>query len=385
MSRDSAGILREALEASEYITARLLDAGFNDVPHNGVTALGAVGLAGEEAASLMAELGISGPVAQETVGALIRGGYLELREAPDEPGRPVKAITRRGHEVLEMATDGLRAVRWAAFPFRPGDIVISTPTKSGTTWMQMICALLVFQTPDLPAPLTELSPWLDWGSGSREEMYARIGEQRYRRFIKTHVPLNDVPVLPGVSYIVVARHPLDAAISYYHQRGNIAMIHAGRGGGPPAASSPPEPPHDWLLGWIEDDALPQVRRHSLAGVLWHLSDAWSRRNEPNVTLVHYEDLSADLEGEMRGLAGRLGITVPEAVWPGLVKAATFDQMRAGANQITPLKRMKDPSAFFRKGTSGSGRSLLSGAELARYHARTAGLAPADLLAWLHRS
>ncbi len=41
--------------------------------------------------------------------------------------------------------------RWLGFPFRAGDIVISTRSKSGTTWMQMICALLIFQTPELPA------------------------------------------------------------------------------------------------------------------------------------------------------------------------------------------------------------------------------------------
>jgi hypothetical protein len=385
MSRDNAGVLREALDASEHIHARLLDAGFHDIPSNGVTVLGAVGMAGEEAAGLTRELGISAAATGDTISSLIQGGYLEFRDVPDEPGTQVTAITRRGNEVLQMATDGLRAVRWATFPFRPDDIVISTPPKSGTTWMQMICALLVFRTPDLPAPLTELSPWLDWGRGSRAEIHARIGEQRHRRFIKTHMPLNDIPISPGVTYIVVARHPLDTAISYYHQRSNIATIHASQSSGPPAADAAAEPPRDWLLRWVDVDTLPQVRRDSLAGVLWHLSDAWARRNQPNVALVHYEDLSADLEGEMRSLAARLQTTVPEPAWPGLVKAATFDQMRASASHITPLKRMKDPAAFFRKGTSGSGRELLAQAELAHYHARTAELAPADLLAWLHRS
>ena len=42
--------------------------------------------------------------------------------------------------------------------FRAGDIVISTRSRSGTTWMQMVCALLVFRSADLPAALPELSP-----------------------------------------------------------------------------------------------------------------------------------------------------------------------------------------------------------------------------------
>src|ERR1700675_3777228 len=70
------------------------------------------------------------------------------------------------------------SARWAGFPFRQGDIVISTRSKSGTTWMQMICALLIFQTPDLPAPLAELSPWLDWLVAPRDEVYARLFAQK---------------------------------------------------------------------------------------------------------------------------------------------------------------------------------------------------------------
>ena len=46
------------------------------------------------------------------------------------------------------------SARWQAFAFRPGDIVISTRSKSGTTWAQMICLLLVFGTPELPGAAT---------------------------------------------------------------------------------------------------------------------------------------------------------------------------------------------------------------------------------------
>ncbi|MBA3960014.1 MAG: sulfotransferase domain-containing protein, partial [Chloroflexi bacterium] len=80
------------------------------------------------------------------------------------------------------------SARWLDFPFREGDIVISTRSKSGTTWMQMICALLILRTPDLPAPLAESSPWLDWLIVPRDEVYARLAAQEHRRFIKTHTP-----------------------------------------------------------------------------------------------------------------------------------------------------------------------------------------------------
>jgi hypothetical protein len=54
------------------------------------------------------------------------------------------------------------SARRLAFEPRPGDIVTRTRSKHGTTWMQMICALLIFQSAELRAPLADLSPWPDW-------------------------------------------------------------------------------------------------------------------------------------------------------------------------------------------------------------------------------
>ena len=60
------------------------------------------------------------------------------------------------------------STRWNSFETRPDDIIVCTSYKAGTTWTQMICALLVHQTPDLPRPLAELSPWLDLVLASME-------------------------------------------------------------------------------------------------------------------------------------------------------------------------------------------------------------------------
>ncbi|PZG14033.1 sulfotransferase domain-containing protein [Nonomuraea aridisoli] len=280
--------------------------------------------------------------------------------------------------------------RWSEFPFRQGDIVISTRSKSGTTWMQMICALLIFQTPDLPEPLPAMSPWLEQVLIPKDEVYARLAAQRHRRFIKTHTPLDGVPMDPRATYIVVARHPLDMAVSLYHMHDNLdssrlrALTHQPE----PSRPSEPRPPlRDWLLQWIDGDVTPATDLSSLPGVMWHLSDAWERHlHRPNVLMVHYDDLLGDLAGEMRRISEALDIKVPEEVWPTLVDAATFKSMKSRADRLVPTTGglLKDITMFFRRGESGSGSALLTEEEFARYDRRTRELAPADLLRWLHR-
>jgi aryl sulfotransferase len=281
--------------------------------------------------------------------------------------------------------------RWADFPFRPGDIVISTRSKTGTTWVQMICALLIFQTPELPAPLGELSPWLDQLIAPREEVVAKLEAQQHRRFIKTHTPLDGVPLDPRATYIVTARHPLDMYVSLYHQGDNIdrARVRQLTGQPEPDPVVPPQPRRplrEAMLRWIDRDSDPREDMDGLPGVIWHLSGAWTRRGQPNVLLVHYDELSANLDGEMRRLATRLGIAVPERTWPALVRAATFDSMRARSGQLVPSPGvLKSEAAFFRRGSSGAGLETLTPDEIEHYQRRVAKLAEAqpDMLAWLH--
>lgn len=279
--------------------------------------------------------------------------------------------------------------RWLDFPMRDDDIVLSTRSKHGTTWAQMICALLVFQTPHLPAPLPELSPWLDWTIAPQDEVFAKLAAQQHRRFIKTHTPLDGIPIHPTARYIVVARHPLDAAVSLYHQGANLIRERIAELTGEPipeAKTKQRREPREWLVGWTLSGNDPREFPDMFPGVMAHLNDAWARRSEPNLLLVHYADLAADLEHEMRRIAAWLEIEVPESRWPELVKAAGFAEMKAKAETTAPdpVGLMRSRDAFFRRGKSGAAAELLSDDELAAYQARVRELIPTDLADWLHR-
>jgi hypothetical protein len=291
------------------------------------------------------------------------------------------------------------SARWDGFELRPGDIVISTPTKCGTTWTQMICALLVFQTAELPASLDVLSPWLDMLTRDRAAVVADLGAQTHRRLIKTHTPYDGLPHDDRVTYICVGRDPRDVALSWDNHIANtdlVAMFTAREravGNEDLAELMPDGPPLraeseiERFWQWVDGPLPAGPRGESLAVLTHHVSTFWAVRAEPNVLLLHYDDLKADLDGQMRVVSAHLGIPVDEARWPALVEAATFDRMRANADRVAPdttNRIWQDNRQFFHRGTSGQWRSLLDDAALERYFARVAEVAPDDVARWLHR-
>lgn len=97
---------------------------------------------------------------------------------------------------------------------------------------------------------------------------------------------------------------------------------------------------------------------SLPGVMRHLSDAWARRDEDTVLLVHFDDLLADIEGQMRRLAGLLSIKPPGAGWRRTCRGRNLGchASAGGAPRANPNRILRDPRAFFRRGVSAQGPS-----------------------------
>ena len=293
----------------------------------------------------------------------------------------------------DVVTDN---ARWDGFRFRDDDIVISTPAKCGTTWTQMMCALLVFQATQFDRPLDLISPWLDMVTRDRAGVVADLEAQEHRRFIKTHTPLDGLPWDERVTYITVGRDPRDVALSMDNHMANLDLdvLLAARGavvGNDDLAELFPEGPPipaateiERFWAWVDAD---DARVNGLRPTLHHLDTFWSARDRSNVVLLHYDDLKRDLEGQMRGLASRLDIDVPDDRWPELVEAATFARMRQRADVVAPNTSdtlWHDNGRFFHSGTSGQWRELLSDDDLHRYAARVAqiGLDP-ELVEWAH--
>ena len=111
---------------------------------------------------------------------------------------------------------------------------------------------------------------------------------------------------------------------------------------------------------------------------------WEERGRPNVLFVHYADLKADLDGEMRRIAGFLDIAVPRRALAragrgGGVRgdAAAGDALLGGGARRVRGRR---PS-FFHHGENGRWRGVFRDDDLARYDAKLAAL-PAGCAAWI---
>ena len=283
--------------------------------------------------------------------------------------------------------------RWRDFTPRDGDILVATGYKSGTTWTQMICALLVHQTTQLPAPLSVLSPWLEMRTRPVDLVLASLEQQTHRRLIKSHTPLDGLPWWENVTYLVCGRDPRDAFVSFHDHIDNTDQARArvlfdAQGLDIHDQAPLPEDIDDRLEHWLSEASFPWEQDGApYWSVFHHAETFWAARHRPNVHFLHYADLVADLPGQMRGLAERLGLAVTEGSWPALTSAARFEAMRARADDLAAESDQglwRDNRSFFRHGEVGRWRSRLSEESQELYAAVTRSRYDPVMLDWLER-
>ena len=267
----------------------------------------------------------------------------------------------------EMHNHHFDSTVWNDFRFRDDDIVIGTYGKSGTTWSQQIVGQLLFNgEPDIA--VSEISPWLDLRVPPKDVKLQLLESQTHRRFIKTHLPVDALVFSPAARYLYIGRDGRDVVWSLYNHHANANELwYAAMNDTPGRVGPPIDPPtpdiRQYFLDWLERDGFP-------FWPFWeNIRSWWEIRNLPNVLMIHFADMKADMPGAIRRIANHLQIPIDERRWPAILEHCSFDYMREHGEKTVPLGGAifeGGAKTFINKGVNGRWRDILTPGDCQRY-------------------
>ncbi len=282
----------------------------------------------------------------------------------------------------EMHNHHMNSTVWNDFKFRPDDIVVATYGKSGTTWTQQILGQLIFNGAE-GIDVSHLSPWVDLRVVPPEAI-AGLEHLTHRRFVKTHLPVDALVFSRQAKYLYIGRDGRDAIWSMYnhHVNANQQWYDAlndtpGRVGDP--IKKPPASIHEYYRQWFAGDGYP-------FWPFWeNVRSWWAIRNLPNVKLVHFNQMKADLPGSIREIGAFLDIPIDETKFGDIVEHCTFDYMKAHAELAAPVGGIfweGGAKTFIYKGTNGRWRDTLTAEDIKAYEARALAELGPECAHWL---
>ena len=283
----------------------------------------------------------------------------------------------------ELHNHHMDSTIWNEFKFRDGDVIIGTWAKSGTTWMQQIVGQLLLG-PDPAIRAAELSPWLDIRVMPKDVKLGILEAQTHRRFLKTHLPVDALVFSPKAKYIYVGRDARDVVWSLFNHHHNFTDEAYEAFNETPGLVGPPlERPTDdirqYWHEWLDGDGYPFWQ-------FWeHIRSWWDIRGLPNVMLVHFDELKADMERRMRDIAEFLEVSVDPSDWARICEYCTFDWMKEHADETAPGGGMMftgGGKSFIFKGENNRWQSVLSPDESAEYETRAIEQLGAECADWL---
>lgn len=295
--------------------------------------------------------------------------------APDSIAWPQKTRELHNHH--------FDSTIWNDFRFRDDDIVIATYAKAGTTWVQQIVSQLLFNGEE-GLEVAEMSPWMDLRVPPKHVKLPAVEAQPHRRFVKTHLPVDALVFSPKARYLYIARDGRDVVWSMYNHHATAndmwyAALNDTPGRVGPPIERPPESTRQYFLDWLEKDGHP----------FWPFWESirswWAIRDLPNVKMIHFANLKADMPGEIRSIAEFLDIPINESNWDAIVEHCGFDYMKANATKSVPLGGAfweGGAQTFVHKGNNGRWRDILTAEDSARYEARAVAELGEDCARWL---
>jgi aryl sulfotransferase len=290
----------------------------------------------------------------------------------------------------------LDSTRWEVFEPNDGDVVVTSAYKAGSTWTQQVVLMLLGGRPESLLELSQLSIWVDarFRRGTKADLAQRLRALPGRRLLKSHLPLDGLPIHPQVRYIVGGRDARDVFMSLLNHYGNYtdfayATLNDREGlVGDPLPRCPDDPRalwRDWITrGWFpwESEGYPFWSN------MHHTQSFWDRRDLQNLFFVHYNDLLADLDGEVRRIAQFINVAASDELIALTVEATTFSNVKKAVTETARLPRggpqvfREGLETFFHKGTIGRWRGVLTDEDLELYEQAKRRVLSPECATWL---
>ena len=224
------------------------------------------------------------------------------------------------------------------------------------------------------ADLENKSPWLDINTPALSDVIERLEAQRSQRHIKTHTPLDGIPVWPDLRYITVYRHPIDVHFSFRMHVSNLRE--------PVLQNCFPPDISEGFRTFIEGEHCDGA---SLAFIVAHYRSSLDLTPSNNLLCLHYSDMLTDLPGTFQKIADFIGVSYRQEVLEQLIQAATFESMKKNADRFAIAAGQnywKSDRGFFDSASSKKWVGKLTQADLEAYDLRLSELLNTEERKWL---
>ncbi|MCE7989317.1 MAG: sulfotransferase domain-containing protein [Caldilinea sp. CFX5] len=231
---------------------------------------------------------------------------------------------------------------------RDSDIYISTYTRSGTTWMQLILYQLTTDGNMAFKQLFDVSPWLFYNALRGTEPVQRPEP----RILKTHDDYDFYPANTKGRFIYVIRDGRDVLVSFYHHRVNAKGF----------TGTFADHFHEFIYG---------MKYNGLDYNWFEHVKAWvENKNKLPVMYVQYESLQKDFDNTIKRIARLCDIPITEAILTRTRDRTSFAFMKAYELKLGPTSGMfkatedapykvKNETQFIRQGKIGEGQLVLT--------------------------
>jgi len=237
----------------------------------------------------------------------------------------------------------------ANFRARADDVLIATPPKAGTTWMQQILYQLHSGGDDSFDDIDRVVPWLEIPRQDKswQTILEEFEQRESPRIFKTHNTYEQMPGADTARIILTTRDPRDCCISFYHHFMDLTDEAIALSG-----INRPESLEQHVENWLE-----------FAAWYRNIKSWWPHREQENILILRYEDLRADLNNGIDEILAFLRWSITEEQRSKIIEHCSFDWMKKNVQRFNQQgfsgKTLFKPHGFVRKGVIGEGKEKLT--------------------------